>query len=138
VVVWYYFLSNAVWQATVRRRPESRQNVRPSKWVRSCIRSGCVGGRGPGGGSARVFPLSFLFTSSLRSLCCVFRLLFRLSQQTIIKATSIEFPVKPAVSDEAKEFIRLCLTHSHRDRPDVLEVCHRSQFLKFTAAVKKP
>ena len=33
------------------------------------------------------------------------------------------FPAKPAVSAEAKAFIKRCLTHAAADRPDVLAVC---------------
>eukprot|EP00794_Sanderia_malayensis_P003299 gene3299-3782_t len=43
-----------------------------------------------------------------------------LEQNTIIKATNIDFPSKPAVSNEAKNFIRKCLTYRKEDRVDVL------------------
>lgn len=43
-----------------------------------------------------------------------------LEQNTILKATNIEFPSKPAVSAEAKNFIRKCLTYKKDDRVDVI------------------
>jgi tousled-like kinase len=46
-----------------------------------------------------------------------------LAERTMLRAKSVDFPVKPAVSEEAKDFIRTCLTHSQVDRPDVLALC---------------
>ena len=46
-----------------------------------------------------------------------------LSKHTMLGATHVTFPTKPAVSEEAKEFMRLCLTHSQADRPDVHALC---------------
>ena len=43
-----------------------------------------------------------------------------LTSQSILRATSVAFPQKPAVSDEAKAFIKKCLTHNQHLRPDVL------------------
>nr|XP_009630627.1 serine/threonine-protein kinase TOUSLED [Nicotiana tomentosiformis] len=45
-----------------------------------------------------------------------------LREDTIIKARKVEFPTRPAVSNEAKEFIRRCLTYNQADRPDVLSI----------------
>lgn len=45
-----------------------------------------------------------------------------LREDTIIKARKVEFPSRPSVSNEAKEFIRRCLTYSQEDRPDVLTI----------------
>jgi len=45
-----------------------------------------------------------------------------LEQNTIIKATTIEFPSKPVVSNEGKNFIRKCLTYRKEDRLDVLQL----------------
>lgn len=45
-----------------------------------------------------------------------------LEQNTIIKATNIEFPSKPAVSNDAKNFIRKCLTYRKEDRTDVFNL----------------
>jgi len=42
-----------------------------------------------------------------------------LSEGTIVNATQVAFPEKPTVSEEAKEFIRRCLTHDMIKRPDV-------------------
>ncbi|XP_076899146.1 serine/threonine-protein kinase TOUSLED-like isoform X1 [Bidens hawaiensis] len=45
-----------------------------------------------------------------------------LREDTIIKARKVEFPSRPSVSSEAKEFIRRCLTYNQEDRPDVLTI----------------
>ncbi|KAJ0672759.1 putative protein kinase TLK family [Helianthus annuus] len=45
-----------------------------------------------------------------------------LREDTIIKARKVEFPSRPSVSNEAKEFIRRCLTYNQEDRPDVLTI----------------
>ncbi|KAL5218290.1 hypothetical protein ABZP36_018974 [Zizania latifolia] len=45
-----------------------------------------------------------------------------LREDTIINARRVEFPSKPAVSNEAKELIRRCLTYNQAERPDVLTV----------------
>ncbi|KAJ7964827.1 Protein kinase superfamily protein [Quillaja saponaria] len=45
-----------------------------------------------------------------------------LREDTIIKARKVEFPSKPAVSNEAKDFIRRCLTYNQGERPDVLSI----------------
>ncbi|ELT97268.1 hypothetical protein CAPTEDRAFT_174294 [Capitella teleta] len=45
-----------------------------------------------------------------------------LEENTILKATEVEFPNKPPVSQEAKNFIKRCLTYSKDDRPDVLQL----------------
>jgi tousled-like kinase len=49
-----------------------------------------------------------------------------LSRNTMLGATHVNFPSKPAVSEEAKEFVRLCLTHSQADRPDVHAICENA------------
>ncbi|XP_074596895.1 serine/threonine-protein kinase tousled-like 2 isoform X2 [Brevipalpus obovatus] len=43
-----------------------------------------------------------------------------LEENTILKATEVEFPPKPAVSIDAKQFIRRCLQYKKEDRIDVL------------------
>ena len=43
-----------------------------------------------------------------------------LAENTIVKAYHVEFPVKPNVSPEAKDFIRRCLEYRQEERPDVL------------------
>lgn len=45
-----------------------------------------------------------------------------LREDTIIKARKVEFPSRPAVSNEAKELIRRCLTYNQAERPDVLTI----------------
>uniref|UniRef100_A0A8D3EBU2 non-specific serine/threonine protein kinase n=1 Tax=Scophthalmus maximus TaxID=52904 RepID=A0A8D3EBU2_SCOMX len=42
-----------------------------------------------------------------------------LQENTILKATDIQFPVKPVASNEAKAFIRRCLAYRKEDRIDV-------------------
>ncbi|KAL5006577.1 hypothetical protein ScPMuIL_015383 [Solemya velum] len=43
-----------------------------------------------------------------------------LEENTILKATEVQFPAKPPVSTEAKSFIRRCLQYKKDMRPDVL------------------
>ncbi|XP_067649123.1 serine/threonine-protein kinase tousled-like 2 isoform X7 [Haliotis asinina] len=43
-----------------------------------------------------------------------------LEENTILKATEVDFPPKPPVSSEAKAFIRRCLQYKKDFRPDVL------------------
>lgn len=45
-----------------------------------------------------------------------------LEESIILKATDVQFPNKPAVSAEAKNFIRKCLAYRKDDRLDVLEM----------------
>ncbi|XP_052112777.1 serine/threonine-protein kinase TOUSLED [Arachis duranensis] len=45
-----------------------------------------------------------------------------LREDTIIKARKVDFPTRPAVSNEAKDFIRRCLTYNQIERPDVLTI----------------
>ncbi|XP_042479030.1 serine/threonine-protein kinase TOUSLED-like isoform X1 [Macadamia integrifolia] len=45
-----------------------------------------------------------------------------LREDTIIKAHKVEFPSRPAVSNEAKDLIRRCLTYNQAERPDVLTI----------------
>ncbi|XP_059430669.1 serine/threonine-protein kinase TOUSLED [Corylus avellana] len=45
-----------------------------------------------------------------------------LREDTIIKARKVDFPSRPAVSNEAKELIRRCLTYNQAERPDVLTI----------------
>ena len=46
-----------------------------------------------------------------------------LSEGIILQARAVSFPAKPAVSAEAREFIRRCLTYDAFARPDVLSIC---------------
>ncbi|GAV07138.1 hypothetical protein RvY_17014 [Ramazzottius varieornatus] len=43
---------------------------------------------------------------------------------TILNAKEVEFPVKPPISNEAKNFIRRCLTLNKMDRPEVRQLVH--------------
>ncbi|KAM3398736.1 serine/threonine-protein kinase TOUSLED isoform X1 [Capsicum galapagoense] len=54
-----------------------------------------------------------------------------LREDTIIKARKVEFPTRPAVSNEAKEFIRRCLTYDQAERPDVLTIA-QDPYLTYT------
>ncbi|KAK7919559.1 hypothetical protein WMY93_010843 [Mugilogobius chulae] len=45
-----------------------------------------------------------------------------LQENTILKATEVHFPPKPAVTTEAKAFIRRCLAYHKEDRVDVLQL----------------
>ncbi|XP_078656269.1 serine/threonine-protein kinase tousled-like 2 isoform X1 [Branchiostoma floridae x Branchiostoma belcheri] len=42
-----------------------------------------------------------------------------LENRTILNAKAVEFPSKPAISQEAKNFVRRCLTYRKEERPDV-------------------
>ena len=52
-----------------------------------------------------------------------------LENQTILNAKEVQFPNRPQVSNEAKSFIRRCLTYQVRDRPDVLQLSE-DEYLK--------
>ncbi|KAG8387303.1 hypothetical protein BUALT_Bualt02G0007300 [Buddleja alternifolia] len=54
-----------------------------------------------------------------------------LREDTIIKARKVEFPSRPSVSNEAKEFIRRCLTYNQAERPDVLTIA-QDPYLNYT------
>ncbi|KAK3588071.1 hypothetical protein CHS0354_012124 [Potamilus streckersoni] len=45
-----------------------------------------------------------------------------LEENTILKATEVDFPSKPPVSPEAKAFIRRCLQYKKEMRPEVLQL----------------
>eukprot|EP01135_Chromosphaera_perkinsii_P011711 Nk52_evm34s2474 gene=Nk52_evmTU34s2474 len=46
-----------------------------------------------------------------------------LHERTILNAKTITFPNKPPVSQETKDFIKLCLSYRKEERPDVLSLC---------------
>ncbi|KAK4440536.1 Serine/threonine-protein kinase TOUSLED [Sesamum alatum] len=54
-----------------------------------------------------------------------------LREDTIIKARKVEFPPRPSVSNEAKDFIRRCLTYNQAERPDVLTIA-QDPYLNYT------
>lgn len=54
-----------------------------------------------------------------------------LREDTIIKARKVEFPSRPAVSVEAKDMIRRCLTYNQAERPDVLTIA-QDPYLTYT------
>ena len=47
-----------------------------------------------------------------------------LSEQIIINATSVNFPSKPQISNECKDFIKKCLEYKQEDRWDVNDACN--------------
>lgn len=52
-----------------------------------------------------------------------------LEKEIILNAEEIQFPSRPQVSNEAKSFIRRCLTYQIRDRPNVLQI-NEDDYLK--------
>ncbi|OVA00864.1 Protein kinase domain [Macleaya cordata] len=54
-----------------------------------------------------------------------------LREDTIIRARKVEFPSRPAVSSEAKDLIRRCLTYNQAERPDVLTIA-QDPYLSYT------
>uniref|UniRef100_A0A8C6L4W1 non-specific serine/threonine protein kinase n=1 Tax=Nothobranchius furzeri TaxID=105023 RepID=A0A8C6L4W1_NOTFU len=52
-----------------------------------------------------------------------------LQENTILKATEVQFPAKPQASTEAKAFIRRCLAYRKEDRYDVHQLCSDSYLL---------
>uniref|UniRef100_A0AAQ6IM72 non-specific serine/threonine protein kinase n=1 Tax=Anabas testudineus TaxID=64144 RepID=A0AAQ6IM72_ANATE len=47
-----------------------------------------------------------------------------LQENTILKATEVQFPPKPVVTTEAKAFIRRCLAYHKEDRVDVMQLAN--------------
>ena len=64
-----------------------------------------------------------------------------LHEHTILNAREVKFPANSSakVSQEAKDFIRRCLTYRKEERPDVLTIV-QDPFInsKATAAASKP
>ncbi|CAG0919724.1 unnamed protein product, partial [Notodromas monacha] len=58
-----------------------------------------------------------------------------LEQNTILKATEVQFPSKPTVSQEAKDFIKSCLQYKKEDRIDAIGLANHD-YLKPPAARK--
>ncbi|XP_010777031.1 serine/threonine-protein kinase tousled-like 1, partial [Notothenia coriiceps] len=52
-----------------------------------------------------------------------------LQENTILKATEVQFPAKPQATTEAKAFIRRCLAYRKEDRFDVHQLCSDSYLL---------
>ncbi|XP_035709293.1 serine/threonine-protein kinase tousled-like 2 isoform X1 [Folsomia candida] len=52
-----------------------------------------------------------------------------LEENTILKATEVQFPNKPTVSSEAKQIIRQCLAYRKEDRLDVIQLA-RTEYLQ--------
>ncbi|VDM41824.1 unnamed protein product [Toxocara canis] len=51
-----------------------------------------------------------------------------LEENTILKATEVNFPPKPVVSSAAQDFIRRCLQYRKEDRADVFEISKHELF----------
>uniref|UniRef100_A0A7S1XF22 Protein kinase domain-containing protein n=1 Tax=Compsopogon caeruleus TaxID=31354 RepID=A0A7S1XF22_9RHOD len=51
-------------------------------------------------------------------------------RERIIGSAALEFPVKPVVSSEVKELIRLCLTPEQASRPDIRDLAKHRYFQK--------
>lgn len=60
-----------------------------------------------------------------------------LEENTILNARQVEFPAKPPVSQEAKNFMRRCLQYHKELRPDVLLLAD-DDYLKASALKTKP
>lgn len=53
-----------------------------------------------------------------------------LSEGIILNANQVGFPASPKVSDEGRDFIKVCLTYDQRYRPDVLQLCQHPYIRK--------
>jgi hypothetical protein len=65
-----------------------------------------------------------------------------LQNQTILSFQEVQCPNRPQILNEAKLFIRRCLTYQARDRPDVLQLSE-DEYLQFyskraTSATSSP
>lgn len=56
--------------------------------------------------------------------------------ENVIANSVLEFPSKPVVSQEAKDFIRRCLQHSQSARPDV-KACVNDPYIRYYTKAKK-
>jgi tousled-like kinase len=52
-----------------------------------------------------------------------------LKEGTIINAKKVEFPIKPVVSEECKDFIKKCLAYRQEERYDVFDA-YESSFIR--------
>jgi len=52
-----------------------------------------------------------------------------LEENTILKATDVQFPNKPTVQNEAKQLVRQCLAYRKEDRFDVLQLA-KNEYLQ--------
>eukprot|EP00462_Mataza_sp_D1_P021049 CAMPEP_0175128712 /NCGR_PEP_ID=MMETSP0087-20121206/5078_1 /TAXON_ID=136419 /ORGANISM="Unknown Unknown, Strain D1" /LENGTH=836 /DNA_ID=CAMNT_0016410799 /DNA_START=730 /DNA_END=3240 /DNA_ORIENTATION=+ len=60
-----------------------------------------------------------------------------LSQNTISKATKVEFPSTPKISASCRSFIEACLAHNVSERPDVFSVFNHPFLQSSTSTSKK-
>lgn len=58
-----------------------------------------------------------------------------LHENIIIKAKKVEFPLKPEVSNECKEFIKKCLSYNKLDRYNVIQA-YESPYIRGTVKMK--
>eukprot|EP01117_Protostelium_nocturnum_P012976 TRINITY_DN4804_c0_g1_i1.p1 TRINITY_DN4804_c0_g1~~TRINITY_DN4804_c0_g1_i1.p1 ORF type:complete len:683 (+),score=211.14 TRINITY_DN4804_c0_g1_i1:73-2121(+) len=60
----------------------------------------------------------------------------KILQDKLITNAILDFPSKPAVSQQAKDFIKRCLTSSQHGRPDV-KLCYQDPYLKLSGQKKE-
>ena len=53
-----------------------------------------------------------------------------LKEEIILKSYHVQFPPKPIVSNECKEFIKKCLTYNFEDRWEINNALNSSYFQK--------
>eukprot|EP00906_Rhabdomonas_costata_P012925 RCo018570 len=59
------------------------------------------------------------------------------TERIILNAHTVEFPSKPPVSSETKDFVRRLLVHSQAERPDIFAVCADPYFALPSAGTKR-
>mmetsp|Transcript_13800 Transcript_13800/g.23321 ORF Transcript_13800/g.23321 Transcript_13800/m.23321 type:complete len:792 (+) Transcript_13800:402-2777(+) len=59
-----------------------------------------------------------------------------LREEVIVNARMVEFPAKPTVSEEAKDFIRRCLSYRQEHRPDIAHAA-ADPYLSYTKTTLK-
>jgi tousled-like kinase len=55
---------------------------------------------------------------------------FVASNQTVLNAREVEFPSKPTISEECKQFIQACLTYDQSFRPTIAQLCDHPYIMK--------
>jgi tousled-like kinase len=61
-----------------------------------------------------------------------------LADHTMLNAQQVHFPEKPTVSEEGKDFLRLCLTYDQAFRPTIAQLCENAYILYYGKAGIKP
>jgi tousled-like kinase len=57
--------------------------------------------------------------------------------ETIVRSQSVEFPIEPVISAEAKDFISRCLSPDVNKRPDILSIFEDAYLATCPSSVKK-